>query len=88
VSITSEEFKDMYKIIINLKPFGNDENNIKVDVKGKTIIISADYKSEGKKKSSSAKLYQSFTLSTKVDPKEIKKEIKDGLLIITIPKKG
>ena len=78
----------MYKIIINLKPFGNDENNIKVDVKGKTIIISADYKSEGKKKSSSAKLYQSFTLSTKVDPKEIKKEIKDGLLIITIPKKG
>lgn len=87
VSITSEEFKDKYEITINLKPFNNDENNIKVNVKDKTVIISADYKSQGKKKSNSASLYQSFTLSSKIDPKEVKKDKKGDLLIITIPKK-
>jgi len=86
VSITSEEFKNQYKITINLKPFNNNEKNIKVDVKDNTVTISADYKSENKKKYSSSQLYQTFALASKINAKEIKKEKKGDLLIITIPK--
>jgi len=88
VSITSEEFKKMYKITVDLRPFGKDENNIRVDVKDKTVMIRADYKSEENNKSISSSLYQAFKLSSKVDIKGIKRERNGDFLIITIPKKG
>lgn len=91
-SLSTQETPDMYKVTIDLKPFNNDEKNVQVEVKGKTVTISAKYKSndsddekEGKQFSSS-QFYQTLTLPSKIDEKSVKKQKEGSYLIITIPK--
>jgi HSP20 family molecular chaperone IbpA len=86
VSIESQELGDIYKVTINLKPFGNDAKNIDLKVEGNVVKITAKYDSKDKKLSRSSEIYQSFTLPSKIDEKAIKKTQLGDLLVITIPK--
>lgn len=82
----TEETKDYYKITMDLRPFNNDENNVKVSVKDNTVSISAKYKSKEKNSFSSADFSQSLTLPVKIEDDDIKKQKQGNFLVITIPK--
>ena len=84
--LKTEETKDMYKIIVDLKPFNNDEKNVNVKTHGKTVSISAQYKSKDKNEYSSSQFHQELMLPTKIDANAVKEEKKGDSLIITIPK--
>lgn len=84
--LKTEETKDQYKIIVDLKPFNNDEKNVDVKVNGRTVSISADYKSKENHEFSSSQFHQTLMLPQKIDESAVKKERKGDSLIITIPK--
>lgn len=86
-AIKTEETKDNYKITIALSSFDNNPDNVKIDVKGNKVVISAQCKSSDKKESSSSQFYQSLTLPEKIDVNLIKKHQEGKSLIIEIPKK-
>jgi len=86
-SIKTEEQKDFYKITVNLKPFNKDGKNVDVKVKGNTVSISAKYQSKDKNEFNSSQFYQSLTLPSKLEAKDIKQEKHGDSLVITIPKK-
>lgn len=86
--IKTEETSNLYKITIALSAFDNNPDNVKIEVKGNKVIISAQYKSSDKKESTSSQFYQSLTLSEKIDENSIKKHQEGKFLIIEIPKKN
>lgn len=86
-AIKTEETSDAYKITIALSSFNNDPNNVKIDIKGNRVIISALYKANDNKEASSSQFYQSLTLTSKIDANSIKKYQEKNSLIIEIPKK-
>lgn len=85
--VNVQETKDLYKIIIDLKPFNNDTNNVDVKINGHNAVISAKYKSKDKNDYRSSEVYQSLTLPSKIDLKSIKKQKEGNSLVISIPKK-
>ncbi len=85
--IKTVETNDAYKITVDLKPFNNDINNVKVKVRGNKAFVNAHYNNDNKNEYSMSQLQQVFLLSGKVDEKMIKKEKKGNSLVITIPKK-
>lgn len=87
-AIKTEETPNNYKITISLSAFNNNPDNVKVEVKGNRVIISALYKSNDKKESTSSQFYQALTLPSKIDEKAIKKHQENNLLIIEIPKRN
>lgn len=86
--IKTEETPNGYKITIALNSFDNNPDNVKIEVKGNKVIISAQYKSSDKKESTSSQFYQSLTLGEKIDESSIKKHQEGKFLIIEIPKKN
>ncbi|OGI23426.1 MAG: hypothetical protein A2287_02530 [Candidatus Melainabacteria bacterium RIFOXYA12_FULL_32_12] len=86
-TIKTESTPNEYKITVNLKTLGEDENNVNLEIKDNIVNISAKY--ENKKDDriiSSSSFYQSFTLPEKIDSSKIKKVKQGSNLIITIPK--
>lgn len=88
VGLKTEETKDNYKISVDLKPFNNDEKNVDVKTHGRTVSISAEYKSNDKQNFSSSQFHQTLTLPSKIKTNEIKKEKQGDYLVITLPKKN
>lgn len=86
IGLKTEETKDAYKITVDLKPFNNDEKNVKVNVHGKTVSISAEYKSNDKEDFSSSQFHQTLMFPSRIKTEEIKQEKQGNSLIITIPK--
>ncbi|MDD3013242.1 MAG: Hsp20/alpha crystallin family protein [Candidatus Gastranaerophilales bacterium] len=88
-TLRTEETPKEYKVIINLKSFGNDEKNVSFKTDKNRITISAKYKNEKDKNSfSSTNFYESFGLPGKIDNSKIIKEKNGDNLVITIPKKS
>lgn len=87
IGLKTEETKDAYKITVDLKPFNNDEKNVKVKIHGKTVSISAEFKSNDKQNFSSSQFHQTLILPSKINTKEIKQEKLDDSLVITLLKK-
>ncbi len=87
-SVKTEETTDEYKIILDLKKFGNDEKNINFELKNNIVTISAKYENreEGNNYYNSSSFYKSFRLPNKVDAKNVKKIFKNNKLIFIIPK--
>lgn len=85
-ALNVNENQDNYILKLNLKPFGNDANNVKTDIKDNKIIISANYKNKDKNNLSSATFYQSLSLPKKITFAQMKKTAKDGFLTITVKK--
>jgi HSP20 family protein len=76
---------------------GVKKEDIKVDVDGNEVSLSAEIKQEKEEKKGEKVVYsersygmasRSFTLPTEVDAKGAKAEYKDGLLSLTLPKKA
>lgn len=84
--LKTQETKDMYKIIVDLKPFDNNQKNVDVKIKGNSITISAKYESKNKNDFSSSQFYQSMTLPSKINPNGIKQQKEGNSLIVLIPK--
>jgi|GEM_PF-3028209 len=83
----TEETPKEYKIIVNLKSFGNDEKNVNFKADKNRITISAKYESNKDKNSySSSSFFESFGIPGKIDNSKIIKERKGDNLIIVIPK--
>lgn len=85
--LKTQETKDLYRIIVDLKPFNNDMKNVDVRVKGKNITISAKYKSKNKNEFSSSQFYQTLTLPMKINVDAVKKQKQGDSLVILVPKK-
>ena len=85
--VSVESFKDenVYKIIIDLKPFDNNINNVDVKADGKKVTVSGiKYKDRHNRKD----LYtfsQTFALPEKIDSLAIKKEKIKDRYVITLP---
>lgn len=84
--VQTQETKDFYKIIVDLKPFNNDSKNVEVKVKGNILTVEAKYKKKDKNDYTSAQVYQSLMLPEKIDVKMIKKQQQGDSLVITVPK--
>lgn len=86
IGLKTEETKDAYKISVDLKPFNNDEKNVQIKTHGKTVTISADYKSKDKQNFSSSQFHQTLILPSKIEADEISKVKHGDSLVITLPK--
>lgn len=74
-----------YKVIIDLKPLGNDDKNVDVKLDNNIVTVSGDME---KKELGGEKLMnfsQSFYLDEKLLPNKIVKEKKGNKYIVTIP---
>lgn len=85
--IKTEEMGKAFKVIVDLKPFNNDEKNIKVSTHGDKIFVVARYKSDKNGEFNSAQLHQMLTFPVKVDASKIKKQKEGNSLVIIVPKK-
>jgi HSP20 family molecular chaperone IbpA len=86
-TLRTEETPKEYKIIVNLKSFGNDEKNVDFKADKNRFTINAKYKNDKDKNSfSSTSFYESFGLPGKINDSKITKERKGDKLVITIPK--
>ena len=74
-----------YKVIVDLKPFEGDENNIKINIEGDELTIKGnlDKKSHGSEKIIS--FAQTYYLDEKLDTANMSKEKSGDKYIITIP---
>ncbi len=82
-----QTFQDdgVYKIIIDLKPFGGDEKNIKLDVTEYSVKISGKSDKKGKNGEKEISFMQSFSLPHKIDVDDVKTEKKGNDYIIILP---
>ena len=87
VSHVVQTFKsdDAYKIVINLKPFGNNIENIKLDIASDRISITGQNDKVGKKRESKYMFSQSFTLPEEIDTSKVVKKKVGHKYIITLP---
>lgn len=85
VKLQTFQDNDEYKIILDLKPFGGNENNIKVDVTPTSVKVSGKSQKKDKHNEDEVSFYQSFALPKKADPKGVTKEKNGNRYVITIP---
>ena len=74
-----------YKICINLKPFDDNEKNIKVDIKPNRVNISGQSDKVDKNNESEFSFAQSFILPETINVSKVKKERKGHKYIIILP---
>lgn len=80
-----EKNENAYKIIIDLRPFDNNEKNVEIKTQGNTLIINAAGEKNTHHKQEIVKYSQMYAFGDDADLDEITK-IKDGdKYIITIP---
>jgi len=80
-----EKGGDAYKIIINLKPFGNNEKNVEVNTEGSKLTINAAGETKKHNKEAIVHLTQSFIFPEEADLAKLSK-FKDGdRYIIVVP---
>lgn len=87
-TIKTENNPTDYKVIINLKSFGNNEKNVNVKTEDNRLTIQAKYENKDKNHHlhNSSSFYQTVGLSEKINPSKIIKEKNGDMLTITIPK--
>ena len=94
--MTKSDFKENNSsYIITLTLVGYEESNLYVKEKDQTLIIEATKQTSSEKKDAhyhqqehfEGSMYQSFALPNNAEISKMKKEFKNGILTITIPKK-
>ena len=84
-AIQSSKYEDGYVIVIDLKHFNNDENNIRFNLNGNVVTVSGNIVKNKKNKENSYFFTETFEIPEKIDFSEIKKEKIDNMYIITLP---
>lgn len=74
-----------YKVIVDLKPLGDDEKNVDVSLKDNVITISGDMQQKELRGEKIMNFSQSFYLDEELITNKISKERKGNKYIITIP---
>lgn len=77
-----------YKVIVDLKPLGDDEKNVDVSLKDNVITISGDMQQKELRGEKIMNFSQSFYLDEKLIANKISKEKKGNKYIVTIPFEG
>lgn len=75
-----------YKFIINLKPFHNNSDNIKISTQNNSISFSGEATTEKKHSQSFTSFSQSYTLDDDVNfEKMSKKQVNKNKYVVTVP---
>lgn len=74
-----------YKVIVDLKPLGDDEKNVDVKLDNNIVTISGDMQKKEMRGEKIMNFSQSFYLDEKLLPNKIIKERKGNKYIVTIP---
>ena len=85
--IRVEKKNNAYEIIVNLKPFDNNEKNIEISTDGDILTVSASGISDKKHHEKIIKVIQQYCFDEEVDFDKITKDKKGSNYIITIPLK-
>lgn len=83
--IKVERTQDAYKIIIDLRPFDNNEKNVELKTEGNKLIINAAGEKNGKRGQEIIRYSQAFAFSDDVDMDNIMKVREGNNYIITVP---
>lgn len=84
-AIQTLKYYDAYVIVINLKPFNNNEENIRFSVNGNIATVSGNVVKNRRSGESSYYFTESFEIPERIKINEIKKEKVNGKYIITLP---
>ena len=74
-----------YKVIVDLKPLGDDEKNVDVKLDNNIVTVSGDMQKKELRGEKIMNFSQSFYLDEKLLPNKIVKERKGNKYIVTIP---
>ena len=80
-----EQGKDAYTILIDLRAFDNDENNVKVGSNGNILTINGQSIKKSKRNQQISEFQQSYMFGDNVNLKEMTKEVKGHFYVITVP---
>jgi HSP20 family molecular chaperone IbpA len=83
--IHMEQTSDLYKIIIDLKSFDNNENNVQISTNGNLLSISGRTIKKSKHNEQISEFQQNYLFGDNVKLEELSKETQGNLLIIKIP---
>lgn len=83
--IRLEQKGDEYKILVDLVPLNNDEKNVDVKANGNILTVKAAGIHGFGNKKSIMEFTQSYMFGDDVDLKNIKKERKGDMYVITVP---
>ena len=74
-----------YKVIVDLKPIGNNEKNVNVKLDDNTVTITGEMEKKEHHRENIMNFSQSYYLDEKVMPDKITKEKIGNKYIVTIP---
>lgn len=80
-----EKNADAYKIILDLRPFDNNEKNVEIKTQGNTLVINAAGEKNANNREEIVKYSQAFAFSEDIDADEITKVQEGNNYIITVP---
>ncbi len=80
-----EQTPDAYRIVIDLRPFDNDEKNIEVKANDNTLTINAAGERTNRNKQEIIRYSQTFAFGEKIDADDITKTREGNNYIITVP---
>lgn len=80
-----EKKDDAYEIIVNLRPFDNNEKNVEVSTDGGMLTVTAAGEQTTRRHDKMIKVMQQYDFDEDVDFSKIKKEKKGDNYIITVP---
>ena len=85
VETYKDEATDSYKMIINLKPFDNNPNNVKIKIDGNRVDVNAASEKTNKHSDKIYTFNQSFVLPEMIDEAKVTKEKIKHKYVITMP---
>ena len=80
-----EKTKDAYRIVIDLRPFDNDEKNVEVRTNGNSVIINAAGERNAHNRQEILRYSQTFDFSEDIDTSNITKIRQGNSYIINVP---
>ena len=80
-----EQTKDFYKVIIDLRAFDNNENNVQVTTNGNILTINGRSIRKSKNNEQISEFQQHYMFGNNVKLSDLTKEAKGNFYIITIP---
>ena len=84
-AVQTLKYEDAYIIVINLKPFNNNEENIRFSLNGNIATVSGNVIKSKRNGENSYYFTESFEIPEKIDISDIQKEKINGKYIITLP---
>lgn len=80
-----DDSQDAYKMVIDLKPFNNNANNVSVDVQQNKVSVTGLGEKAGKRSDKVYSFSQSFVLPEKIDTDKVTKVKSGHKYIVTMP---